>query len=224
MKPCTHPECQDRVTCQLDGGSPGGLRLGGLERTAEADALRERIKELRKAHAATRKSLKELEDRFFQTLLHGTPPGHRPSTQSQIDAARMAAAKEIIGALGKETDLRLVAENWCASAMQELANAAYLREGRDEVLRALRRVLTSDSDNKFEMKEARAAAQDIIIKYHNIQPEEHWVAIHETTAWGQGKTGLEAYTDAVRRLTESGIEIPTLKVQRTVDAEWSEIR
>jgi len=147
--------------------------------------------------------------------------------QAKIDAARMEAAKQIIGSLGAETDFRFVAENWCASAMQELANAQYFKIGRDEVIEALRRVLESNYDDKFEMQQARKDAWAVVNKH---SPEEHWIAVYEcpegkatTEIWGSGKTGIEAYTNAVRILTESGMEIPTLKVKLTIKAEWIEI-
>jgi hypothetical protein len=177
MSPCKHPECRDYSTCLLDRG-----REGGLMTKIEADGLRDaRIRDLRKelveereAHglekirfdnaeaeaSRLRKSLRDLEDRFFRTLLHGAPQGRtEPLSQSQIDASRMEAAQQIIGALGKETDFRFVAMNWCASAAQELANADYFRAGRDELLGALRRVLDSNSYG------ARIEAQAVVDKY-----------------------------------------------------------
>jgi hypothetical protein len=114
----------------------------------------------------------------------------------------------------------------CAIGSEERERAERFKNERNEVLNALRRVLDSDNDDKFEMKEARIDARALVDKY---APEEHWVAIYEPEGkapevWGQGKTGIEAYTDAVRRFTESGMEIPTLRTQRTIDAEWSEIK
>ena len=127
MNHCDHIECRDYQTCAFDRGREGGLKAGD-----ECHELRERIAGLRKeladekvSHAATRKSLKELEDRFFQTLLHGTP---RQKSSSMSGVETYEAELRAAG-----IDLRLL--TMCAEGA--IAHAKMVEAERDDLQKRL---------------------------------------------------------------------------------------